>query len=187
MIHSRDRILTTHVGSLPRNDVLSDLLVKREAGEAYDKAVFDAEMDKAVRHVVEQAEGGRHRRRQRRRAAARRLPDLRAGAHGGLRRRLQAPARSRVRGVPRAHELPEAPLPHVSKQQNAPECQGELKYLDIAPLQREIARFKRVVAGEPARSPRCFMTAPSPGIISSTMINATTPRTRPTSRRSRAR
>ena len=53
MIQSRDRILTTHVGSLPRNDVLSELLVKREAGEAYDKAVFDAEMDKAVRHVVD--------------------------------------------------------------------------------------------------------------------------------------
>jgi 5-methyltetrahydropteroyltriglutamate--homocysteine methyltransferase len=53
MIHSRDRILTTHVGSLPRNDVLSELLVKREAGEAYDKAVFEAEMDKAVRHVVD--------------------------------------------------------------------------------------------------------------------------------------
>ena len=34
MITSRDRILTTHVGSLPRNEKLSDLLVRREAGEA---------------------------------------------------------------------------------------------------------------------------------------------------------
>ncbi len=31
MILSRDRILTTHVGSLPRNERLSDLLVRREA------------------------------------------------------------------------------------------------------------------------------------------------------------
>ena len=31
MIFSRDRILTTHVGSLPRNDKLSDLLVRQEA------------------------------------------------------------------------------------------------------------------------------------------------------------
>ena len=30
MIFSRDRILTTHVGSLPRNEKLSDLLVRRE-------------------------------------------------------------------------------------------------------------------------------------------------------------
>src|SRR6476469_2571255 len=34
MLHSRDRILTTHVGSLPRNAVLTDLLIRREAGEA---------------------------------------------------------------------------------------------------------------------------------------------------------
>ncbi|MGH6727796.1 MAG: hypothetical protein ACREB8_14830 [Pseudolabrys sp.] len=32
MIFSRDRILTTHVGSLQRNEKLSDLLVRREAG-----------------------------------------------------------------------------------------------------------------------------------------------------------
>ncbi len=53
MITSGDRILTTHVGSLPRNETLSDLLIRREAGEAIDKALMAAEMDKAVRHVVE--------------------------------------------------------------------------------------------------------------------------------------
>ena len=52
MILSRDRILTTHVGSLPRNEGLSELLVQREAGEAYDKVLFGAEMEKAIRHVV---------------------------------------------------------------------------------------------------------------------------------------
>ena len=36
MITSRDRILTTHVGSLPRNDTITDLLIKREAGETID-------------------------------------------------------------------------------------------------------------------------------------------------------
>src|SRR4029079_18978398 len=53
MILSRDRILTTHVGSLPRNEKLSDLLVKREAGEPYDTAEMEREMDRAVSHVVE--------------------------------------------------------------------------------------------------------------------------------------
>ena len=52
MIISRDRILTTHVGSLPRSETLSDLLIRREAGERYDAAQFEAEMEKAVRHVV---------------------------------------------------------------------------------------------------------------------------------------
>jgi methionine synthase II (cobalamin-independent) len=59
MISSRDRILTTHVGSLPRSAALSELLVRREAGESYDRAQLDAEMEKAVRHVVaKQREAG---------------------------------------------------------------------------------------------------------------------------------
>ncbi len=59
MILGRDRILTSHVGSLPRNEALSELLVRREAGESYDKKLFDAEMEKAVRHVVaKQKEAG---------------------------------------------------------------------------------------------------------------------------------
>ena len=36
MILSRDRILTTHVGSLPRNETLSDLLIAQDAGKALD-------------------------------------------------------------------------------------------------------------------------------------------------------
>ena len=43
MIFSRDRILSTHVGSLPRNEKLSDLLVRQEAGEKFDAAEMAAE------------------------------------------------------------------------------------------------------------------------------------------------
>jgi len=60
-------------------------------------------------------------------------------------------------------------FPHVSKQQNAPECQSELKYLDIKPIESEIARFKKNADGKFAEQ---FMTAPSPGIISTTMLDA---------------
>jgi 5-methyltetrahydropteroyltriglutamate--homocysteine methyltransferase len=38
MHRSEQRILTTHVGSLPRNAVLTDLLIRDEAGEAVDPA-----------------------------------------------------------------------------------------------------------------------------------------------------
>lgn len=171
MIHSRDRILTTHVGSLPRNDVLSDLLVRREAGEAYDKAVFEAEMDKAVRHVVDKQKAGSidvgNDGEQQRVGFQTYVPARMAGFGGVSKRR-------------RGREFEEFPelmnylkhrFPHVSKQQNAPECQSELKYLDITPLESEIARFKRV-AEDAGAFVETFMTAPSPGIISSTMINA---------------
>jgi methionine synthase II (cobalamin-independent) len=53
MIFSRDRILTTHVGSLPRNVKLSDLLLRQEAGEKFDPNEMAAELDRAVRHVVD--------------------------------------------------------------------------------------------------------------------------------------
>ena len=52
MLFSRDRILTTHVGSLPRNETLSDLLVGQEEGKPLDPKLLADEMDKAVRHVV---------------------------------------------------------------------------------------------------------------------------------------
>ena len=59
MITSRDRILTTHVGSLPRNERLSELLMAQEEGKDYDPKVLASEMDKAVRHVVtKQMEAG---------------------------------------------------------------------------------------------------------------------------------
>src|SRR5579864_8376313 len=59
MIQSRERILTTHVGSLPRNEKLSELLVRREAGEGCDPTQFDAAMEQAVRRVVaKQKEAG---------------------------------------------------------------------------------------------------------------------------------
>ena len=59
MIFSRDRILTTHVGSLPRNEKLSDLLMAQEEGKDYDPKVLSSEMDQAVRHVVrKQMEAG---------------------------------------------------------------------------------------------------------------------------------
>jgi 5-methyltetrahydropteroyltriglutamate--homocysteine methyltransferase len=49
---STDRILTTHVGSLPRSPAVVDLLFKRERGEAYDRAEFDGVMAEAVFETV---------------------------------------------------------------------------------------------------------------------------------------
>ena len=169
MIFSRDRILTTHVGSLPRNEKLSDLLVRREAGEKFDPKEMAAEMDKAVRHVVEkQASAGidiGNDGEQQRVGFQTYVPQRMSGFGGVSKRR-------RGREFEEFPELVASVLrrfPHVSKQQNAPECQGELKYLDIKPLESEIARFKKIAEGKFAEQ---FMTAPSPGIISSTMLNA---------------
>ena len=49
---SQDRILTTHVGSLPRNPTLRDLLVRQDRGEAIDEAELARQVEQAVRTVV---------------------------------------------------------------------------------------------------------------------------------------
>ena len=54
MRRSEDRILTTHVGSLPRDPVLSDLLIRDEAGEKVDRAELKRLGEQAVHHVVRQ-------------------------------------------------------------------------------------------------------------------------------------
>jgi 5-methyltetrahydropteroyltriglutamate--homocysteine methyltransferase len=49
---SQDRILTTHVGSLPRPPELKSLLVRKDQGEAYDKAALDRLTRQAVVDIV---------------------------------------------------------------------------------------------------------------------------------------
>ena len=169
MNFSRDRILTTHVGSLPRNDKLSDLLLKQEAGENFDAAEMAAELDKAVKHVVDKqvAAGidiGNDGEQQR--VGFQTYVPQRMSGFGGV---------SKRRRGKEFEEFPELVaslmrrFPHTSKQQNAPEAQRELKYLDVKPLEGEIARFKKIAQGKFSEQ---FMTAPSPGIISTTMLDA---------------
>jgi len=56
---SEHRILTTHVGSLPRPPALRDLLVRQDRGEMVDAAALAREAEAAVRHVVrKQLEAG---------------------------------------------------------------------------------------------------------------------------------
>ena len=56
---STNKILTTHVGSLPRPAKVAEFLAKKEYGEAYDGDAYDRCMEHAVDRVVgEQLEIG---------------------------------------------------------------------------------------------------------------------------------
>ncbi len=50
---STDRILTTHVGSLPRNQAVVDFIFARERGETIDESGCRAALSEAVQDVVE--------------------------------------------------------------------------------------------------------------------------------------
>ena len=53
MQRSEERILTTHVGSLPRHPKLRDLLVRQDRGEVIDEAELGGEIEAAVQRVVQ--------------------------------------------------------------------------------------------------------------------------------------
>src|SRR5215467_8082413 len=171
MITSRERILVTHVGSLPRNDELSDLLIKREEGNAVDKDQLARAMDRAVMQVVEkQAAAGvdiGNDGEQQRVGFQTYVAQRMSGFAGESKRR-------RGRDYEEFPELVEVLMqrfPKRSRMQNAPEARTELRYLGTEPIREELDRVTRTVQSLRAFS-ECFMTAPSPGIVSTTMLNA---------------
>ncbi|HEY7333293.1 MAG TPA: cobalamin-independent methionine synthase II family protein [Bryobacteraceae bacterium] len=171
MMLSRDRILTTHVGSLPRSETLSELLIRREEGAAIDPEQLAREMDLAVRRVVaKQTEAGidiGNDGEQQRVGFQTYVPQRMSGFAGESKRR-----RSRDHEeFPALVENLMRRFPKRSRMQNAPEARGELRYLDSGAIQRETSRFQSAASAAGAFVER-FMTAPSPGIVSTTMLNA---------------
>ncbi|PYR99120.1 MAG: methionine synthase [Acidobacteria bacterium] len=171
MMLSRDRILTTHVGSLPRNDELSDLLIKREEGERIDEDRLRQAMNSAVEHVVKKQMAAGidigNDGEQQRVAFSTFVAQRMSGFAGESKRR-------RGRDYEEFPELVEVLMqrfPKRSKMQNAPEARSELRYLGTAQIKEEISRLKDAVKAAGAFGD-AFMTAPSPGIISTTMLNA---------------
>ena len=53
LLHSTDRILSTHVGSLPRIEGLADLIVAQRSGGSVDPAEFQATLARATQAVVQ--------------------------------------------------------------------------------------------------------------------------------------
>jgi 5-methyltetrahydropteroyltriglutamate--homocysteine methyltransferase len=171
MILSRDRILTTHVGSLPRSEALSEMIIDREEGKPLSEQQLADEMDRAVRHVIaRQTDAGID--------IGNDGEQQRAGFQTYVPRRMSGFAGESKRR--RGRDFEEFPalvddlvrrFPKRSRMQNAPEAQAELHYLDSSAITRQIDRFQRA-AGISGAFAESFMTAPSPGIISTTMLNA---------------
>ncbi|MBV8791384.1 MAG: hypothetical protein JO237_04950, partial [Pseudolabrys sp.] len=169
MIFSKDRILATHVGSLPRNEVLTELLIRQEGGETIDLKQLAAEKDKAVADIVARQKAAGidigNDGEQQRVGFQTYVPQRMSGFAGESKRPM---GRDLVE-FPELIEVQKRRFPRRGKGQNAPEAQAELKYLDLGPVKEDIARFKKAAQGQFAET---FMTAPSPGIIATTMLNA---------------
>ena len=169
---SDQRILTTHVGSLPRNALLTDLLIRDEAGETVDRAELLRQSREAVRHVVT-------------RQAACGVDVLndgeqpRVGFQTYVAQRMQGFGGESARPRPRDYTDFPALLaqhrqrfPRRSKVSNAPQAVADVRYDDLGAAEEECRMFRGALDGLPAPPVDAFMTAASPGIIATTMLNA---------------
>jgi 5-methyltetrahydropteroyltriglutamate--homocysteine methyltransferase len=170
MQRSAERILTTHVGSLPRPPSLADLLVRQEAGESVDEARLLREARAAVSDVV-----GRQ--------IAAGIDIVNDGEQPRVGFQTYVPRRMRGFGGqsqrPSPRDLAEFPevlammarrFPSMSKISNAPQAISDVSYDDLSAARQELSLFEAATAG--AAPVERFMTAPSPGIIATTMLNA---------------
>jgi 5-methyltetrahydropteroyltriglutamate--homocysteine methyltransferase len=172
MKRSEDRILTTHVGSLPRPAALRDLLVHQDRGEAVDAAALARESEAAVRHVVrKQIEAGIDvgNDGEQPRVGFSTYPAHRMRGFGGASKRRMS------------RDIAEHPdyAARLSRQRagaarinDAPQAVAEVAYVDTAEAEAECALFQRGVAAERAEFAEAFMTAASPGVIATIMLDA---------------
>jgi len=166
------RILTTHVGSLPRNPTLSDLLIRQERGEQIDQVELNRQTEAAIRHVVrKQLEAGvdvGNDGEQPRVGFQTYVPQRMQGFGGESKR----PTPQDMREFPDFVKIMQRRDVMRAKVFNAPQAIAEVRYEDLSGVQQECALAKRAMDAAPQQFTERFMTAASPGIICTTMLNA---------------
>ena len=170
MKHSTERILTTHVGSLPRPRAMLDLIAAREAGTAVDEAAFDAQSAEAVAAIVAQqvacgidvVSDGEQSKPSYATYVKHRIDGI----------DMDPSVIERGRDVMLSLDRLEHPdLQTATNFSNTafPACLGPLTYANRAPLDRDLAHLSAAVkAAEPTEA---FMTAPSPGILTRFVVD----------------
>jgi len=158
---SQDRILTTHVGSLPRSKQVTDLVFAHEAGEQIDRSNFDRTISAAVAETV----------RKQRDASVDVVSD------GEMSKISYATyIKDRITGFdgdsPRRAPADLEEFPGFLKRQaqgggtptyRRPKCVGEIKVKSMEPLEADLRNFSSALDG--AGHTDSFMNAASPGVI----------------------
>src|SRR5580704_3291455 len=170
MKSSQERILTTHVGSLPRSDAVLKLLEAREAEAAYDDAGFYRTVHQAVVDIVKrQVDTG--------------IDVVSDGETSKIsyatyvHDRLAGFSDEGTPGPPKPH-LDVAPFPDFRKKMaqltgaqrfKRVTCVGPIKVQNRDALERDLANLRAAFDG--ARPTEAFLTAASPGVVASFLPN----------------
>lgn len=156
-----DRILTTHVGSLPRSAAVTELIFAHEQGEPVDAARFDAVLTKAVDACVE-------------RQVACGIDVVSDGEMAKI--SYATYIKDRITGFdgdsPRSPPADLEAFPSFLKRQASsggtptyrrPCCVGPIAPKTLAPLTDDLRRLDTALAAHPPAG--SFMNAASPGVI----------------------
>jgi 5-methyltetrahydropteroyltriglutamate--homocysteine methyltransferase len=156
------RILTTHVGSLPRTQKVVDFIFARERNEPYDQSEFDAAMSEAVMKtvgkqkkagidIVSDGETSKI-------SYATYVKDRYTGFDGDSPRNPPADLKLFPSFLKRLAD--DGGTPKYAR----PMCVGEVRSRGQGELQKDIANLKAAMAAHGIE--RGFMNAASPGVIS---------------------
>ena len=162
-------VLTTHVGSLPRPDSITPLLLDREHETHFDRAEFEAAMGDAVAEIV-------------RWQAALGIDIVSDGEMSKI--TYSTYVKDRMTGfggdTPRRPALDLAPYPELRRRMAAASgggqdfrrqsCIGPVTYVGHADLQADLAAMRAAVDATDGR--RGFLNAASPGLVTAFQPNA---------------
>jgi 5-methyltetrahydropteroyltriglutamate--homocysteine methyltransferase len=165
---SSNRILTTHVGSLPRSQVVVDLLFKREHGEPYDQNEFDSVMAQAVSETVKRqveigidivSDGETSKT-----GYATYIKDRLTGFSGDTPRQIALD----LKDYP---EFRSRMAVFAGKQGfKRQSCTGPIQYVGDADLRKDIAQMQAALTKH--RAGEGFLNAASPGVVSAFQPNS---------------
>jgi 5-methyltetrahydropteroyltriglutamate--homocysteine methyltransferase len=162
------RILTTHVGSLPRSQEVVDFIFARERKQPFSQADFDAAMTRAVADTVKRqidagvgivSDGETSKI-----SYATYVKDRYTGFDGDSPRNAPADLKLFPKFLERLSN--DGGTPRYAR----PMCVGEVRSKGQGELEKDIANLKAAMARHGAR--RGFMNAASPGVISLFLQNA---------------
>ncbi len=175
MQSSDNRILTTHVGSLPRPAELTRLYASRARGEAVDEAVIKDVGAKAVPWVLaRQIEAGIdvvNNGEQQRESFVLYLRHRLTGIGGEGSRLPWADVEAYPKYKENLARQVAARGEAVSNRDQLPKCIGEVRYKGEADLDAECGDFQRALKDVAGRYVEPFFTAPSPGILATIVRN----------------
>ena len=163
-----NRILATHVGSLPRSRTVVDLLFKREHAEAYDQNEFDSVMAQAVLETVRKqfeigidivSDGETSKT-----GYATYIKDRLTGFSGDTPRQIALD----LQDYP---EFRSRMAVFAGKQGfKRQSCTGPIEYVGHTDLHKDIAHMQAALSKYPAA--RGFLNAASPGVVSAFQPNS---------------